>query len=78
MGNNGTDILFLPGDDFVEWVYDENATSPNPTPLCPGDASCNNNGGYAVTGTNVGRLIILFGSLLMLIGGLILRSGYRY
>ena len=78
MGNNGTDIFFLPGDDFVEWVYDENATSPNPTPLCPGDASCNNNEGYAVTGTNVGRLIILFGSLLMLIGGLILRRGYRY
>ncbi len=78
MGNNGTDIFFLPGDDFVEWVYDENATSPNPTPLCPGDASCNNNDGYAITGTNVGRLIILFGSLLMLIGGLILRRGYRY
>ena len=40
--------------------------------------SDNNNEGYAVTGTNVGRLIILFGSLLMLIGGLILRRGYRY
>ena len=50
----------------------------NPTPLCPGDASCNNNDGYAITGTNVGRLIILFGSLLMLIGGLVLRRGYRY
>ena len=79
MGDNGDDIFFLPGDDFVEWVYDENASDISPPPLCPGDASCNNGGeDFAPTGSNVGRLIILLGSLLMMAGGFILSRGYRF
>ena len=79
MGDNGDDIFFLPGDDFVEWVYNEDALDISPPPLCPGDASCNNvDPPFADTGSNVGRLIILLGSLLMMAGGFILSRGYRF
>jgi len=79
MGDNGDDIFFLPGDDFVEWVYNEDALDISPPPLCPGDASCNNvDPPFANTGSNVGRLIILLGSLLMMAGGFILSRGYRF
>ena len=51
----------------------------SPPPLCPGDASCNNvDPPFANTGSNVGRLIILLGSLLMMAGGFILSRGYRF
>ena len=51
----------------------------SPPPLCPGDASCNNvDQPFADTGSNVGRLIILLGSLLMMAGGFILSRGYRF
>ena len=79
MGDNGDDIFFLPGDDFVEWVYDEDASDISPPPLCPGDPSCNTGSeGFAITGSNVGRLIIILGSLLMMAGGFILSRGYRF
>ena len=79
MGDNGDDIFFLPGDDFVEWVYDEDASDISPPPLCPGDPSCNSGSeGFAITGSNVGRLIIILGSLLMMAGGFILSRGYRF
>ena len=79
MGDNGDDIFFLPGDDFVEWVYDEDASDISPPPLCPGDPSCNNGlEEFARTGSNVGRLIIILGSLLMMAGGFILSRGYRF
>ena len=79
MGDNGDDIFFLPGDDFVEWVYDEDSSDISPPPLCPGDPSCNSGSeGFARTGSNVGRLIIILGSLLMMAGGFILSRGYRF
>ena len=79
MGDNGDDIFFLPGDDFVEWVYNEDALDISPPPLCPGDASCNNaQPPFAETGSNVGRIILMLGSLLMVAGGFILRRGYRF
>ena len=74
MEDNGTDIFFLPGDDFVEWLYDEDATSIIQDPICPGDPSCK----YGPTGSNVGRIILILGSLLMVAGGFILRRGYRF
>ena len=77
-GDNGDDIFFLPGDDFVEWVYDEDATSIITNPLCPGDPSCTDNPDFADTGSNVGRIILMLGSLLMVAGGFILRRGYRF
>lgn len=77
-GDNGDDIFFLPGDDFVEWVYDEDATSIITNPLCPGDPSCTDDPDFADTGSNVGRIILMLGSLLMVAGGFILRRGYRF
>ena len=76
MEDNGTDIFFLPGDDFVEWLYDEDATSIIQDPICPGDPSCDYY--FGPTGSNVGRIILILGSLLMVAGGFILRRGYRF
>ena len=69
--DNGESLLFLPGDDFVEFVYNEDASNPftpqftDESPATPG---------IPFTGRNVGGFIISFGLLLMGLGALILLS----
>ena len=71
--DNGESLLFLPGDDFVEFVYNEDASNPftpqftDESPPTPG---------IPFTGRNVGGFIISFGLLLMGLGALILRRAY--
>ena len=76
---NGESINFLPGDDFVEFIYNEDAEDittdpidPTPPPL-PGDPP-----GFGITGSNVGGLIISFGLLLIAGGAFLLRRAYRF
>ena len=72
MEDNGESLLFLPGDDYVEFVYNEDADNPfepqftDDTPPIP------------YTGRNVGGLVISFGLLLMAFGALVLRKAYRF
>ena len=60
--DNGESLLFLPGDDYVEFVYNEDASNPftpqftDESPATPG---------IPFTGRNVGGFIISFGLLLM-------------
>ena len=73
MEDNGESLLFLPGDDFVEFVYNEDADNPfvpqftDESPPTPG---------IPFTGRNVGGFIISFGLLLMGLGAFILRRAY--
>ena len=73
MEDNGESLLFLPGDDFVEFVYNEDASNPfvpqftDDSPPTPG---------IPFTGRNVGGFIISFGLLLMGLGAFILRRAY--
>ena len=73
MEDNGESLLFLPGDDFVEFVYNEDASNPfvpqftDESPPTPG---------IPFTGRNVGGFIISFGLLLMGLGAFILRRAY--
>jgi len=71
--DNGESLLFLPGDDFVEFVYNEDADNPfvpqftDESPPTPG---------LPRTGRNVGGFIISFGLMLMGLGAFILRRAY--
>ncbi len=73
MEDNGESLLFLPGDDFVEFVYNEDADNPfvpqftDESPPTPG---------IPFTGRNVGGFIISFGLMLMGLGAFILRRAY--
>ena len=76
--DNGESINFLPGDDFVEFIYNEDAedittdpidSTPPPPPGTPD---------YPPTGRNVGGLIISFGLLLVAGGAFLLRRAYRF
>jgi len=76
--DNGESLQFLPGDDYVEFVYNEDAeglhiTDPiDPTPPpSVGDK-------LPETGRNVGGLLISVGLLLFACGAFILRREYRY
>ena len=77
--DNGESINFLPGDDFVEFIYNEDAEDittdpidPTPPPL-PGEPPQ-----FKETGSNVGGLIISFGLLLVAGGAFLLRREYRF
>ena len=74
MEDNGESLQFLPGDDYVEFIYNENANDAHPDePIqtSPPDK-------LPVTGRNVGGLIISIGLLLFACGAFILRREYRY
>ena len=66
-------MIHLPGDDFVEFVYNEDADNPfvpqftDESPPTPG---------LPRTGRNVGGFIISFGLMLMGLGAFILRRAY--
>ena len=76
--DNGESLQFLPGDDYVEFVYNEDAEEPfftdpiDPTPP-PGVGDT-----LPETGRNVGGLLISIGLLLFACGAFILRREYRY
>ena len=74
MEDNGESLQFLPGDDYVEFIYNENANDAHPDePIqtSPPDK-------LPKTGRNVGGLIISIGLLLFACGAFILRREYRY
>ena len=74
MGDNGEDILFLPGDDYVEWVYEEDADNAFEPPIfTPG-----NTPNLPDTGFNFGRIILAFGAIMAAFGAFILRKSFRY
>ena len=74
MGDNGEDILFLPGDDYVEWVYEEDADDAFEPPIfTPGNTPT-----LPDTGFNFGRIILAFGALMAAFGAFILRKSFRY
>ena len=72
-GDNGESLQFLPGDDYVEFIYNEDASQvfpPEPIQFDPPD--------LPRTGRNVGGLIISIGLLLFACGAYILRREYKY
>jgi len=74
MGDNGEDILFLPGDDYVEWVYEEDADDAFEPPIfTPGNTPT-----LPDTGFNFGRIILAFGAIMAAFGAFILRKSFRY
>jgi hypothetical protein len=74
MGDNGEDILFLPGDDYVEWVYEEDADDAFEPPIfTPGNTPT-----LPDTGFNFGRIILVFGAIMAAFGAFILRKSFRY
>jgi hypothetical protein len=74
MGDNGEDILFLPGDDYVEWVYEEDADDAFEPPIfTPGNTPT-----LPETGFNFGRIILAFGAIMAAFGAFILRKSFRY
>ena len=75
MEDNGESLLFLPGDDFVEFVYIEDASNPF-TPQFTDDSPPTP--GIPFTGRNVGGLIISFGLMLIGFGAFILRRAFKF
>ena len=70
--DNGESINFLPGDDFVEFVYNEDAEDITTDPIEATPPK------LPVTGSNIGGLIISFGLLLIAGGAFLLRKAYRF
>ena len=71
--DNGESLQFLPGDDYVEFIYNEDASQvfpPEPIQFDPPK--------LPRTGRNVGGLIISIGLLLFACGAYILRREYKY
>jgi hypothetical protein len=74
MGDNGEDVLFLVGDDYVEWNYKEDAKEPFEPPLLTPDETPS----LPDTGFNFGKIILAFGALMAAFGAFILRKSFRY
>ena len=75
---NGESINFLPGDDFVEFVYNEDAEDITTDPIEPTPPPAPGSPEFPRTGRNVGGLIISFGLLLVAGGAFLLRRAYRF
>jgi len=71
--DNPESITFLPGDDYVEVIYNEDADDKFPDEPVTTDPP-----DLPKTGSNVGSIIITLGGMLMAAGALILRKSYRY
>ena len=74
MEDNPESITFLPGDDYVEVIYNEDAEDKFPDEPVTTDPPAE----LPITGSNVGSIIITLGGMLMAAGALILRKSYRY
>ena len=74
--DNPESITFLPGDDYVEVIYNEDADDKFPDEPVTTDPPDKLE--LPVTGSNVGSIIITLGGMLMAAGALILRKSYRY
>ena len=78
MEDNGESINFLPGDDFVEFIYNEDAEDISTDPIDSTPPPLPGTPELPGTGRNVGGLIISFGLLLVAGGAFLLRRAYRF
>ena len=76
--DNGESINFLPGDDFVEFIYNEDAEDTTTGPFTSTPPPLPGTPDLPGTGRNVGGLIISFGLLLVAGGAFLLRRAYRF